>query len=164
MNLITYLHNLTIPSNFQPISMIIFLNLISMRIFSMVPTTYLYDSVPKVIFCSVETFSRLLLLNESRHDHRRQTTKRASQWSKSVTRFCDFPKYLAKNFLTKVAQMFGEPFWLFWRMKLFYKNWCGYFWDISWKIGLLFIPTSGHTRCGQDFKSVWRPTTQSVIT
>ena len=148
MNLITYLHNLTIPSNFQPISMIIFLNLISMRIFSMVPTTYLYDSVPKVIFCSVETFSRLLLLNESRHDHRRQTTKRASQWSKSVTRFCDFPKNLAKKILTKCLEnLFGY----FQEWNFFYKNWCGYFWDISWKIGLLFIPTSGHTRCGQDF-------------
>ena len=56
----------------------------------------------------------------------------------SATRLGNFLKFLATNLYTKVAQLYDEIL-----KNIFFNR--GYFWGNLWKIGLLFIPTSGHT-------------------
>ena len=56
-----------------------------------------------------------------------------------------FLKFKGTKFLAKVAQIFSNNVGILWRMALFTLNWCGYFGQLSEKIGLLFTPTSGHT-------------------
>ena len=49
-----------------------------------------------------------------------------------VTRLGDFANFLVTNFITKVAQMFGD-FLQLWKPSLFKWNWSGYFWGNFWK-------------------------------
>ena len=46
----------------------------------------------------------------------------------SVTRLGKFWKFLATNFHSKVAQVFGDFFGYFWKSHILSKNWNGYFW------------------------------------
>ena len=52
---------------------------------------------------------------------------------------------MATNCCTKVAQIFRQLFGLFLIMSLVFKVMCVYFLcNFLWKIGQLFIPSSGH--------------------
>ena len=62
-----------------------------------------------------------------------------------VTRLGDFWKFLAKKFLSKVAQIFGNLLGYSEKHYFVSKNCCGSFSPLLGKFGLLFIPRSGHT-------------------
>ena len=55
-----------------------------------------------------------------------------------------FCKFLVTKLLTKVFQLFCDVFGYFELCHFLSKNCCDYFWASFIKIGLLFIPTSGH--------------------
>ena len=50
----------------------------------------------------------------------------------SVTRLDDFLNFVAANFITKVAQMFGD-FWAVVKTITFKSTWLGYFLGNFWK-------------------------------
>ena len=56
---------------------------------------------------------------------------------------------LAKNYLTKAAQIFMNFLAIFKHITFYVETCCGLlFWQILETIWLLFIPTSGHTTHG----------------
>ena len=76
-------------------------------------------------------------------------------------------KVLVANFLTKVAQIFGNLLGYFEKMAFLRKICCGYFFVTFWaKIGLLSAMKSGHTVCSWPLRSTcWWPkrTTAAVL-
>ena len=63
----------------------------------------------------------------------------------SVTRLGGFWNFLATNFITKVAQMFGDFLGSCEKHCFLKSNLIGYFWGNFWKNLGFFISTSGHT-------------------
>ena len=63
----------------------------------------------------------------------------------SVTRLGNFFIFLAINFITKVAQMFGDFLGSCEKHCFLKSNLIGYFWGNFWKNLGFFISTSGHT-------------------
>ena len=65
-----------------------------------------------------------------------------------------FRKVLISDFLTKVAQTLSN-FWVYLENCHFWSKHCfGYFWELFWKIGLLFIAKSGRTYGGFPYDDV----------
>ena len=63
----------------------------------------------------------------------------------SVTRLGEFLKFWTTNFIIKVAQKLATFWAIAEKIAFVAKTAVGPFWPTFGKIGLLFIPTSGHT-------------------
>ena len=58
----------------------------------------------------------------------------------SVTRLCDFWKFLGTKILVKVAQIFSKNIGLLWKTAFFTLNWCGWFLGNFWrKLGYFLL-------------------------
>ena len=61
-----------------------------------------------------------------------------------------FLKILSDNFLTKVAQKIANFFGYYVKPRTYVKTFVATLWAFLETFGLLFSPTSGHTKCTSD--------------